>query len=170
MLLCGTQRLLAGNNALLLAILADQSDLLVGDLLVQLMLYLANTEAPPIQNKNADAPGIRETTQTALSGACMTLLTSLPLLEVRRMHRPSLFSRIFYTIPACLSTAFSRIFLHIFCGGGETMVVPEVQRVQKMEVYLMDNTKNTKNTKNTNTTDNTENTNTKNAKNAKNCK
>jgi hypothetical protein len=134
------------------------------------MLYLANTEAPPIQNKNADAPGIRETTQTALSGACMTLLTSLPLLEVRRMHRPSLFSRIFYTIPACLSTAFSRIFLHIFCGGGETMVVPEVQRVQKMEVYLMDNTKNTKNTKNTNTTDNTENTNTKNAKNAKNCK
>lgn len=38
------------------------------------------------------------------------------------------------------------------------MVVPEVQRVQKMEVYLMDNTKNTKNTKNTNTTDNTENT------------
>ena len=111
------------------------------------MLYLANTEAPPIQNKNADAPGIRETTQTALSGACMTLLTSLPLLEVRRMHRPSLFSRIFYTIPACLSTAFSRIFLHIFCGGGETMVVPEVQRVQKMEVYLMDNTKNTKNTR-----------------------
>lgn len=65
---------------------------------------------------------------------------------------------------------FARIFLHIFCGGGETMVVPEVQRVQKMEVYLMDNTKNTKNTKNTNTTDNTENTNTKNAKNAKNCK
>ena len=85
------------------------------------------------------------------------------------MHRPSLFSRIFYTIPACLSTAFSRIFLHIFCGDGETMVVPEVQRVQKMEVYLMDNTKNTKNTKNTNT-ENTENTNTKNTKNAKNCK
>ena len=40
----------------------------------------------------------------------------------------------------------------------ETISVP---RVQKMEVYLMDNTKNTKNTKNTNT-ENTENTNTKN--------
>ena len=48
----------------------------------------------------------------------------------------------------------------------ETISVP---RVQKMEVYLMDNTKNTKNTKNTNT-ENTENTNTKNTKNAKNCK
>ena len=115
------------------------------------------------------SPGIRETTQTALSGVCLTLLTSLPSLEVRRMHRPSLFSRIFYTIPACLSTAFSRNFMHIFCTDGETMAVPEVQRVQKMEVYLMDNTKNTKNTKNTNT-ENTENTNTKNAKNTKNCK
>ena len=100
LLLCGAQSFLAGHDAQLFAVFADQSDLLVGDLLVQLMLYLANTEAPPIQNKNADAPGIRETTQTALSGACMTLLTSLPLLEVRRMHRPSLFSRIFYTIPA----------------------------------------------------------------------
>ena len=83
------------------------------------------------------------------------------------MHRPSLFSRVLYTTAACLSTGFSRIFLHISRRMSETISVP---RVQKMEVYLMDNTKNTKNTKNTNTTDNTENTNTKNAKNAKNCK
>ena len=79
------------------------------------------------------------------------------------------FSDILY-YPGVFVNGFFQNFLHIFCGGGETMVVPEVQRVQKMEVYLMDNTKNTKNTKNTNTIDNTENTNTKNAKNAKNCK
>ena len=83
------------------------------------------------------------------------------------MHRPSLFSQVFYTTRLRLSTAISKIFLHIFRIPGDTMLVPEVQ---KREVYLMDNTKNTKNTKNTNTTDNTENTNTKNAKNAKNCK
>ena len=83
------------------------------------------------------------------------------------MHRPSLFSRVLYTTAAYLSTGFSRIFLHISRRMSETISVP---KVQKMEVYLMDNTKNTKNTKNTNTTDNTENTNTKNAKNAKNCK
>ena len=80
------------------------------------------------------------------------------------MHRPSLFSIVFYPTPPRLSTAFSRKFLHIFPRPCETMSVP---RVQKMEVYLMDNTKNTKNT---NTTDNTENTNTKNTKNAKNAK
>ena len=83
------------------------------------------------------------------------------------MHRPSLFSRVLYTTAACLSTGFSRIFLHISRRLSETMSVPKVQ--EKKEVYLMDNTKNTKNTKNTNT-ENTENTNTKNTKNAKNCK
>ena len=63
-----------------------------------------------------------------------------------------------------MSTGFSKIFLHISRRLREAISVP---RVQKMEVYLMDNTKNTKNTKNTNT-ENTENT--KNTKNAKNCK
>ena len=61
---------------------------------------------------------------------------------------------------------WSNIFLHNSPHGGDTIPVP---KVQKKEVYLMDNTKNTKNTKNTNT-ENTENTNTKNTKNAKNCK
>ena len=59
------QSLLAGHDAQLLSAFADQSDLLIVDLFIQLMLYLANTEAPPIQNKNADAPGIRETTLTS---------------------------------------------------------------------------------------------------------
>ena len=59
-------------------------------------------------------------------------------------------------------------FLHNSPHGGDTIPVP---KVQKKEVYLMDNTKNnkpasTENTENTNT--NTKNT--KNAKNAKNCK
>lgn len=84
------------------------------------------------------------------------------------MHRPSLFSRVFYTTCHRLSTAFSKIFLHIFRIPGDTMFVP---KVQKREVYLMDNTKNNKTTN----TENAENTNTntknsKNAKNAKNCK
>ncbi len=86
------------------------------------------------------------------------------------MHRPSLFSQVFYTTRLRLSTAFSKIFLHIFRIPGDTMLVPEVQ---KREVYLMDNTKNnkttnTENTENTNTNTNTKNT--KNAKNAKSCK
>ena len=87
------------------------------------------------------------------------------------MHRPSLFSQVFYTTCHRLSTAFSKIFLHIlhiFRIPGDTMFVP---KVQKREVYLMDNTKNNKTTN----TENAENTNTntkntKNAKNAKNCK
>ena len=61
-------------------------------------------------------------------------------------------------------------FLHNSPHGGDTIPVP---KVQKKEVYLMDNTKNnkpasTENTENTNTNTNTKNT--KNAKNAKNCK
>ena len=79
------------------------------------------------------------------------------------MHRPSLFSQVFYTTRLRLSTAFSKIFLYIFRIPGDTMLVPEVQ---KREVYLMDNTKNNKTTN----TENTENTNTKNTKNAKNAK
>ncbi len=49
--------------------------------------------------------------------------------------------------------------MYIFAACGKTNTVPVVQ---KMEVYLMDNTKNTKNT-----TENTESTSTKNGKNAK---
>ena len=82
------------------------------------------------------------------------------------MHRPSLFSRIFYTTRSCLSTDFSKIFSHIFRIPGDTMLVPEVQ---KREVYLMDNTKNNK-PANTENTENTNTKNNKNAKNAKNCK
>ena len=94
----------------------------------------------------------------------MTLLTSLLMREVRRMHRPSLFSRVLYTTAACLSTGFSRIFFHISQNLREATSVP---RVKKMEVSLIDNKKKTKKTKKTNT-ENTENT--KNTKNAKNCK
>ena len=81
------------------------------------------------------------------------------------MHRPSLFSQVFYTTRLRLSTAFSKIFLYIFRHGGDTIPVP---KEQKKEVYLMDNTKNNKTT-NTENTENT-NTNTKNTKNAKNAK
>ena len=81
------------------------------------------------------------------------------------MHRPSLFSQVFYTTRLRLSTAFSKIFLHIFRIPGDTMFVPEVQ---KREVYLMDNTKNEQNTNEQNA-QNT-NKNAKNTKNAKNCK
>ena len=65
---------------------------------------------------------------------------------------------------------WSNIFLHNSPHGGDTIPVP---KVQKKEVYLMDNTKNNKpaNTENTENTNNNTNTKTtKNAKNAKNCK
>ena len=64
-LLRDAQGFFTGHNAHLLSAFADQTDLLVVDLFIQLMLYLANTEAPPIQNKNANALRIRATTQAA---------------------------------------------------------------------------------------------------------
>lgn len=79
------------------------------------------------------------------------------------------FSDILY-YPGVFVNGFFQNFFYIFSAAAVKLWLYLIQRVQKMEVYLMDNTKNTKNTKNTNTTDNTENTNTKNAKNAKNCK
>jgi hypothetical protein len=43
------QSFVRGHDAQLFTGLADEADLLIADLLVQLMRYVANTEAPPIQ-------------------------------------------------------------------------------------------------------------------------
>ncbi len=92
----------------------------------------------------------------------MTLLTSLPA------ARGEADAPTFFVFPISLYYArrfVNRFFrkiselVYIFAARGNTNTVPVVQ---KMEVYLMDNTKNTKNT-----TENTESTSTKNGKNAK---
>ena len=49
LLLCGTQRLLAGHNAQLLAVFADEADLLIPDLFIEFMLYLANNRRTSIR-------------------------------------------------------------------------------------------------------------------------
>jgi ATP-binding cassette subfamily B protein len=58
-------RLRGRHDAELLAGRTDETDLAVPDLFVDLMHVAANTEAPPIQNKNANALRIRATTQAA---------------------------------------------------------------------------------------------------------
>jgi hypothetical protein len=80
------------------------------------------------------------------------------------------FSGILYHSSAFVNRFFPKIFAffpHILSAPGDTTGVP---RVQKTEVYLMDNTKNTKNANTNETTENTNTKNTKNAKNTKNCK
>ena len=62
-LLSNMQCLVRGHDTQLLAGVADQADLLIADLVVQLMHDLANSESTSIQNKNANAHSIRATTK-----------------------------------------------------------------------------------------------------------
>ena len=134
------------------------------------MLYLANTEAPPIQNKNANALGIRATKQTTPLGTLLTLLTSLPAAG-GEADAPTFFVFL-SSIPYPRRfvnwnfTFFLDYFVHNRRFSGHTDPVP----IEK-EVPHMEERKNTKNEQNT-TEQNIPNTgkNTKNTKNAKNCK
>ena len=85
------------------------------------------------------------------------------------MHRPSLFSQVFYRTSPVLSTIFFDFSPHNFICSGHTDAVP----VEK-EVPHMEERKNAKSQQNTNeqNTQNTQNTNknARNTKNAKNCK
>ena len=76
------------------------------------------------------------------------------------MHRPSLFSGVFYHDSPLLSTIFSHLFVVIFSSfvvyipqkDGNNIAVPSIGKVQK-EVSLMDN-KNSNQNKNQNSNQN----------------
>jgi hypothetical protein len=48
------QRFCRGHDTKLLTVITDEADFLIADLFVQLMRYVANTEAPPIKNKKRE--------------------------------------------------------------------------------------------------------------------
>lgn len=179
LLLRDAQSFLAGHDTQLLSALADESDLLIVDLFIQLMLYLANTEAPPIQNKNADASGIRTTTQATPQGRSCDAV-DLFAIAGGEADAPTFF--VFHGIVyhrQRFVNGFFEIFRIIFPVSGETTPVPRYRRDlrphQNGGISFMENTKNTKNAntnnnENTQNTNNTNNTNNKNGKNAKNSK
>ena len=89
------KRVLRGHDAKLRAILPDQTDLFVSDLLIELMIQFAYGKTPPDFNCNKKADAPEAPAQIAPAKTRGILLTSSPALEVRcGASAPSLFSQV----------------------------------------------------------------------------